>query len=298
MPVDFAAYKKNSVESRPNHGAAMNSARQVDPKYFSKGVPRFYTMDRRPMEKGRAAMTAQTQRPLTTAPGCHVDTEEYFGIAGAVGHNVAAGDPSRNKTDANPALALTNVTGERHGLGGYVVADFDNTRVISQQREHGSTTGGVKHFVSAGTTQPSDAPQTTVREQLHHRTNGFAAAAPVIRGARVQCTNKQLLKESKRGSQVVNTYVTAPQRTAEYKRAKLGDDLLVEQRCVPMAVRADTAVGRQMSHPQASVMYMNQALPGASSTANRNRLPEQNQFQDFTLARDSVKDNDLHIRIN
>ena len=298
MPIDFSSYKKNSVEARTNHGAAMNSAREIDPKYFSKGVPRFYTMDRRPMEKGRAATTAQTQRPTITAPGCHVDTEEYFGIAGAVGHRVSAGDSSRNKFDNTPALALTNVTGERHGLGGYTVAEFDNSRVISQQREQKSSSGVAKHFVSAGTVQPSDVPQPTIREQLHDQSNGFAAAAPVIRGASVQCTNRQLLKESKRGSQVVNTYVAAPQRTNEFRRAKMGDELVSERRYIPMALKADAPGNRQLSHPQASVMYMNQAPPGTSSTANRNRLPEENQFQDFTIARDTMKDNDLHIRIN
>jgi hypothetical protein len=300
MPIDHASYKKNTVEARPNHGAAINSAREVDPKYYSKGVPRFYTMERRPMEKGRAAVTAQTQRPAILTPGCHVDTEEYFGIAGAVGHHVGAGNQARNKHDNRPGLPLTNVTGERHGLGGYTVADFDNARVISQQREQG--TGGAAgvpaHFVPAGTTQPSDLPQPTLREQLHDQSNGFAAAAPVVRGARVQCTNKQLLKESKRGSQVVNTYVAAPQRTSEFRRAKMGDDLLAETRCVPMAVKADGHVHRQMSHAQASVMYMNQASAGTSSIANRNRLPEENRFQDFTIARDNVKNNDLHIRIN
>ena len=298
MPVDSASYKKNSVEARTNHGVALNSARQVDPKYFSKGVPRFYTMERRPLEKGRAAMTAQAQRPTVLTPGCQVDTEEYFGIPGAKGHHVNAGDSSRNRLDNRPGLPLTNVTGERNGIGGYTHADFDNSRVISQQREQSAGSGVAKYFVPAGTTQPSDVPQPTIREQLHDQSNGFAPAAPVIRGASVQCTNKQLLKESKRGSHVVNTYVAAPQRSAEFKRANLGDDLLKERRLAAAKFKEDNTRNRHMSHPQASVMYMNQAAAGESSTANRQRLPEQNQFQDYTIARDNVKGNDLHIRIN
>lgn len=298
MPVDHSSYKKNSVEARPNHGVAINSARQIDPKYYSKSVPRFYTMERRPMEKGRATVTAQTQRPHVQTPGCHVDTEEYFGIAGATGHHLNVARQSRDKTDTHPGLPLTNVTGDRHGIGAYVVAEFDNSKVVTQKREQESSSGIAKHFVSAGTTQPSDVPQPTIREQLHDQTNGFAAAAPVIRAARVQCTNKQLLKESKRGSRVVSTYVAAPQRTHEFRRAKLGDELLAESRCVPMAVKADGHVQRRMSLPQSSVMYTNQASAGTSSTANRNRLPSENRFQDFTLARDNIKTNDLHIRIN
>ena len=298
MPIDHASYKKNTTEGRTNHGAAMNSAREIDPKFYSKGVPRFYTMDRRPLEKGRAAVTAQAIRPAVETPGCHVDTEEYYGIAGARGHHVGAGDQSRNRPDNHPGLPTTNVTGERHGIGGYTHVDFDNTKIVNQQREQKSTNGIAKHFVPSGTTQPSDVPQPTIREQLHDQSNGFAAAAPVITGARVQCTNRQLLRESKRGSQVVNTYVAAPQRTAEFRRAKMGDDLLSETRCISYAVKADGHVQRSMSHPQASVMYMNQASAGTSSTANRNRLPTENRFQDFTIARDNVKNNELHIRIN
>lgn len=330
MPIDHSSYKRNSYASRPNHGAAANSARAVDPKYFSKGVPRFYSMERRPLEKGRAAATAPTHRSKFTGPGCHVDTEEYFGIAGATGHNVNAGDPSRNKSDERYGLPLTNVTGDRHGIGAYTVTEFDDARVLAQQREntrtHGVLTGdkraqtsartfvsaptkrdlvsrtehvgGAGHIVPTGTAQPFDTPQPTIREQLHDQSNGFAAAAPVIRAARIQCTNRQLLKQAKRGSQVVNTYVTAPERTAEFRKAKLGDDLLNDDRCVNFAVRGDQNFSRALSHAQASALYMNQANPGTSSISNRARLPEENRFQDYTIARDNLNKNDLHIRIN
>jgi hypothetical protein len=329
MPVDASSYKRNTYEARPNHGVALNSAREVDPKFFSKGVPRFYTMDRRPLEKGRAAATGPANRAKIITPGCHVDTEEYFGIAGAPGQNVQGGAWDRDRSDKRPGLPLTNATADRHGIGGYTMAEYDDAKMVSQQREsdrtHGILTGnrvaqttaqtfvhvptnralasrdqqgGAGHFVPAGTTQPSDLPQPTIREQLHDQSNGFAAAAPVIHGARVQCTDKQLLKESKRGSRVVNTYVNHAERTNDYRRAKLGDDLLLENRCVPMAVKSDTNVNRSMGHAQSSVMYMNQATPGDSSTANRFRLPEENRFQDYTIARDNVRSNDLHIAIN
>lgn len=298
MPIDHSSYKKNSVEARTNHGVAMNSAREIDPKYYSKSVPRFYTMERRPMEKGRSTVTAQTQRARVATPGCHVDTQEYFGIAGSTGPQIHSANQSRNRSDEHHGLPLTNVTGERHGIGGYTHADFDNSRVVTQQREQSGGQGIAKHFVPSLAVQPSDVPQPTLREQLHDQSNGFAAVAPVIRAPQIQCTNRQLLKESKRGSQVVNTYVAAPQRTNEYRRSKLGDDLLVASRCVPMAVKADGHSQRQLSHPQASVMYMNQASSGVSSTANRQRLPAENRFNDFTIARDNLKTNDLHIRIN
>lgn len=330
MPVDASSYKRNTFEARPNHGAAMNSAREVDPKYYSKGVSRFYTMDRRPMEKGRAAATGPAHRSKIVAPGCHVDTEEYFGIAGAPGQNVPAGISDRDRVDNRPGLPVTNVTGDRHGIGGYAVAEFDNAKMIAQQREttrtHGilkgdrvaqtaahtfvhapnnraissqrDQHGGAGHFVPAGAVQPLDVPQPTIREQLHDQSNGFAAAAPVLRGTRVQCTDKQLLKESKRGSHVVNTYINHAERTNEYRRAKMGDDLLLENRCVPMAVKADANPARMAGHAQSSVMYMNQATPGESSIANRFRLPEENRFQDYTIARDNVRANDLHIPIN
>lgn len=329
MPVDASSYKRNTYEARANHGTALNSAREVDPKFYSKGVSRFYTMDRRPLEKGRAAATGPSHRSKTVVPGCHVDTEEYFGIAGASGQNVQGGAWDRDRSDKRPGLPLTNATGDRHGIGGYAVAEYDNAKMISQQREntrtHGNLTGGrvaqqtahtyvhaptnralaardqqggAGHFVPAGAVQPSDLPQPTIREQLHDQSNGFAAAAPIIHGARVQCTDKQLLKESKRGSRVVNTYVNHAERTNDYRRAKLGDDLLLENRCVPMAVKADANVNRSMGHAQSGVMYTNQAGPGESSIANRFRLPEENRFQDYAIARDNLRSNDLHISIN
>lgn len=330
MPVDHSSYKKNSLQGRVNHGVAVNSAREVDPKFYSKGVPRFYTMERRPLEKGRAVYTAPTHRSTIPMPGCHVDTEEYFGIAGATGQNVQAGAASRDKSDVRPGLPLTNVTNDRYGVGSYAVAEFDDAKMISQQREstrtHGILTGdrraqkapntfvvaptkrdlltrhehmgGAGHYVPAGTTQPNDVPQPTIREQLHDQTNGFAPAAPVIRGATVQCTNKQLLKEAKRGSQVVNTYVAHAQRTDAYRRTKVGDDLLAEKRCIPMAVKPDGNIHRMLGHPQASVMYMNQAGPGESSIKDRARLPEENRFQDYTIARANLEKNEYHIRIN
>lgn len=329
MPVDHASYKKNSLEGRANHGAAVNSARTVDPKYYSKGVPRFYTMERRPMEKGRATVTGQSYRPSVAAKGCHVDNQEYFGIAGAKGHNVSAGAATRNKSDANHALPQTNVTGARHGVGGYTYAEFDNSKIVSQQRENTkghmnlsgdhkaqmapqnivtaptnraiattTYTGTAGHFVPVGTTQPLDLPQPTIREQIHDQTNGYAPAAPIIHAARIQCTDKQLLKEAKRGSQVVNTYVSGPQRSNEFRRAKMGDDLLSSERCINMAVKVDGKFNRIVSHAQSGSLYMNQASPGESSTANRQRLPEVNRFQDYTLARDNLKGNELHIPIN
>jgi len=332
MPIDPYAYKHNTLEGRVVSGSGVTAAREVDPKVYSKGISRYYTMERRPMEKGRAAVTAQTHRSIIPRVGhqCHVDTQEYYGIAGASGHNLPSSEWDRNRSDARPGLPLTNVTGERAGIGGFTNAHYDPAKFTAQQREKSTAltnvtgygyapqapnsfvapptqralteqgyTGGAGSIVPTGTALPGDVPQPTIREQLHDHSNGFAAAAPIIRGATVQCTDKQLLKKAKRDSQVVNTYVTLPDRIDEFRRSKIGDDLMAERTILPsMALRAVAPDNRIISHAQASSMYQNQAAPGVSSTANRIRLPEANPYQDYSLAKRVMKGNDLAISIN
>lgn len=131
-------YKRNTLEGRTNPGASGVAAREVDPRFYSKGVPRIWTMHRRPLEKGMAAVTSQAIRPLTSIKGqaqCHVDGEEYFGGAGMIGQNASASAWDRYKSDDNRGLPLTNTTGARAGTGAYTQSTFDRSRMENQQRE-------------------------------------------------------------------------------------------------------------------------------------------------------------------
>ena len=334
MPVDATGYRTNTLEGRIIPGGAQVTAREVDPQLTSKMPPRFWGIERRPLAKGRATVTARTHRPKIVRVEdrtCHVVGDEYFGGAGRAGQNVPAGGTDRHKNDVRPGLPLTNVKGG-DGLGGFSVASFDTARFTNQQREMDGTNGaltgygygpraqtqyltpntkrdlsscqgymgGAGHAVPTGTTQPLDLPLTTLREQLHDQSNGCAPAAPVLTGTRVQCTNKQLLRESKRGSQVVNTYIPGAQRTAEYARANLGFSQLpryvvnhenLRQKC-------DARDCRVTSHAQSSAIYWNEAAPGESSTRDRQRLPEANMYQDYSLAKTALKGNELAVHIN
>lgn len=332
LPPDLG-YKKNALEGRINPGTAVVTAREVDPKMYSKNIPRYWDMERRPLEKGRAAATGQSIRPETKIKGrgaCHVDTEEYYGPAGTLGHRVADGAWGRNASDGRPGLPLTNIASAASGMGGFVGTAYDRSRFDAQQREtpgqvasgavrgdqfrHQSSAsfvaapttrslqntgyGGLAgHFVSSGTAHPLDAPQPTIREQLHEQTTGLTGAAPITKGQTIQCTNRQLLKESKRGSQVINTYVTGAERTDAFRRARVGDDQVTARCQSRMAVKRDERPGTILSHGAAGAMYMNQATPGNSTTANRNKLPEVNPFQDYNIAKINLQTNDLHVSI-
>jgi hypothetical protein len=332
LPVDPFAHKHNTLGGRTNGGASLVNAREADPSFYSKGVPRFYDMDRRPLEQSRAAVNGPSQREQFTRgafPGCHVVGDEYFGTAGVSSQNVQAGGSSRSKNDDRPGNPLTNIAGQRAGIGAYTGAEYDGARFDSQRRESeqqssgGMITGnarrpqapnsfvthatnrdlslsaytsGAKLFVAAGESRPGDMPQTTLKESLHDQSNGRAAAVSSVRAASVQCTNKQLLKSAKRAGYVANSYVTAPERTDAFRRANGASAHSCGGGAVGVRVRVNES--RQMTHAASQSMYNNQALPGENTVLNRNKLPVQNTHTDFGIAREVLRGNDLAININ
>lgn len=333
LPPDVYSYKKNELPGVVVPGGAQVAARTVDPKFYTKGVPRYWDMGAaRPLEKGRATdITAQMVRPNQELKGCHTDTQEYFGIAGHSGPNGPAGAWSRNREDAINTNHTLNLTGARAGVGAFVDTNYDKTKFESQQRETrqdpsaGTLTGnqyrhqapntylvvpnnrslasveyagGAGHFVSTGEARPLDTPQTTLREQLHDKSVGQGIAAPTLTGVRVQCSDKQLLKESKRAGYVVNTYGALPERTDALRRAAFGGqyDLMVNRCQGGVAIRPENpAIQRTQGH---GAWYVNNAGPGMSTTANRNKLESVNRFQDYSLAKTVLQGNELHVAIN
>lgn len=336
LPPDAYSYKRNELPGQIVPGSAPVAARTADPKFYSKGVPRFYSMEQRPLEKGGAAVTAARVRPEVVRTAlCHTDTQEYFGIAGQSSHRVKDGDWARgaNERQKRPGpLPSTNITGDRAGVGGYVDWNYDPTKFQSQQREHkqspsdgmltgnhfpGQATntylvsptnrtltttpyGGVaRHYVASGESRPYDAPTTTLREQLHDHTSGPGIAAPTLTGATIQCTDRQLHKEAKRGKYSINQYVTMPERTEAFRRATFGQNAdLLANRCTKQSIK----VRIEPKQPQRPVghgtLITNNAAPGEDTNKGRNKLEAVNRFQDLNIAKVALQGNPLHIAIN
>jgi hypothetical protein len=259
-----------------------------------------------------------------------VGEEGYFGGAGMASHPQTAGEWDRDKRDDDLSpLPSTNVALSRHGTGAYVAHTYDDARLQSQQREsathgpgalkgdqyrhavprdfittatmrdmtHGPWQGGIGHFVPTTSNRPADAPQPTLREQIHDQNIQGAIAPAVVTGPTVTCTNLQLLREAKRGIHRSEGYVTGPQRTEAFRRANRGDDPLGDRIPGRVAVRDDgdmRAQARVGSHAASSTVYVNVMKPGASSNGH-NKLPEPNMRQDFSIAKNVLKDNPFHV---
>jgi hypothetical protein len=262
-----------------------------------------------------------------------VGEEQYFGGAGFPAHAQTAGEWDRNKRDDDLSpLPSTNVAIARLGTGGYVDKSFESHRFDSQQREsaphgpgalkgdqyrhatprdylaqptnrdlhHSPWQGGAGHYVSTTMTRPGDAPQPTLREQIHDQNIQGAAAPAVVTGPTVTCTNLQLLREAKRGIHRTEGYVTGPQNTDAFRRANRGDDPCGDRTVGRVAVRDDgggASQSRVMSHAASSVAYRNTASAGMSANAH-NRLPERNAREDFSIAKTVLKGNPLHVSIS
>jgi Family of unknown function (DUF5899) len=337
-PIDAWGYKLNHLEGRIVPGAAINSARSPEAVFYQHGVPRFYTQERYPMERGRATLTASTARSTIVQPCWGQDkiSEEYFGIAGVSGPNTTPGKESRNKGSL-PGMPVTNLKNVQAMSGGFVNR-HDPTRSQLQRRENGTMlAGGVtghassaeatysqsmydstptnrslcepskcEHYGAAGSVVPTgtkqydDEQRRTIREVTELRTNGFAAANPVIHAPTVECTKLQLLKASKRGSQVVNTHIAGPERNDVFREARLGDDIKAPTtRCfVPaQAVKDDNHRNSIVSHAASSTMYYNEAYPGEIQKQEP-KIPVQNKFLDLTIAKSQLQNNDLKVTIN
>ena len=262
-----------------------------------------------------------------------VGEEHYFGGAGFSAHAQTAGAWDRNKRDDDLSpLPSTNVAAARLGTGGYVDKSFETYRFESQQREsaphglgalkgdqyrhstprdyiaqptnrdlhHSSWQGGAGHYVSTSANRPGDAPQPTLREQLHDQNLQGAVAPAVVTGPTVTCTNLQLLREAKRGIHRTEGYVTGPQNTEAFRRANRGDDPCGDRTVGRVAVRNDGGApsqSRVTSHAASSIAYRNVASPGVSTNAH-NRLPERNAREDFSIAKTVLKGNPLHVSVS
>lgn len=330
-------YKINQLEARINVGSNRNAMRTADPSVSINRPPRVWDMNRRPPEPTMAAVTARTHRPEPGRIGMRCvddryEGDEYYGHARHFGPGVpddASNAHTRTRGDRNEGLPLTNVTGARHGTGGFAHASHDTQRMDAQQREQaghegmltgnhrramatdgqvvqptlrdtrgGAYLGTAGHMVPTGATRLPDTARTTLR-QTTAGPNDNGPAAPTRPRHMVQCTYQHLEKEAKRPT--VDGYFAAPQRTTEFRRANLGteaDPWEMAGMCKGkwVALRERDEANRMMSHGGSTRMYVNMAAPGERTTPS-NKLPETNTRQDFGLAHAVLKNNAYHVPV-
>ncbi len=333
MPQNVNEYRINQLEARINVGSSTNSMRPVDPNQTVNRPPRVYDINRRPPEKGMAAVTARTHRP-DLGLKCVDDRypgDEYFGHArhpGPALSGAVAFENTRVRGDQNMGFPQTNATGARNGVGAFTHAAFDTQRLESQQREqsgndgvltgnfkrptaptghvapqtlrgiastNGSYVGGAGHGVPTGSTRLATDARTTLRETTAGP-NDNGPAAPINKGPMVQCTYQHLEKEAKRPH--TEGYFAAPERTTEFRRANIGDpdpwELAGICKGKWIALKERVNENRQLSHAASHRMYVNMAPVGESANG-KNKLPELNNRQDFGLAQMVLKDNSYHV---
>lgn len=310
--------------------------RPADPVVRQNHVPRTFDIRRRPPERGRAAETAQTQRPdvLESLGDCdgRVVGDDYYGPRGLTGHRVHDTAATRDKDDSGMTQPLERNYGRAsEGIGAFAgYAAGDTAKIDWQQREQAgkiaAITGDqkrhvapstflmpatVRDLVSSGyggiagthvaarTVGALDTAKTTLRDVQDRDIVGHAARADV-KASSVMCTDMQLLKEAKRSTQLVENYVRSPQRTAAFKRTAAGESAVADDaaRCADVRLRDDASLGRIMSHAQGLANNSQPALPGGSG-----RVPNKLTFahprgRDFGMVGAQLATNDLHVSIS
>lgn len=188
VPVkNVGEYKKNTLQGRVNHGAPpiTNTASQAErPQYrvsASTGAL-VYDMDRRPLERGRAAVLAPAEIPEPDAPRrARVHDVDRFGNPARKGHEVRVAAESRHggrdDPDRNKALPVINVGAATSGVGAFTHAGFDASRLECQQREHAGGSGFVSAPVSATRAQAGHILPPTQRQLTSAPLTGPAGAA-------------------------------------------------------------------------------------------------------------------------
>ena len=293
MPIDAHGYKHNALVAPTNHGASRVAHRSTDPEHYSKGVPRFYDMDRRPMEKSRASTTGQAIRPDHTIKGNKYDSrEERYGPARGDGGVVQSSQWTRDRPDDIQVPGMLNPKGPRAPTA---PDSFDTNKFDGKRDSRTDYTGIIGSRVPVGTSR-DDRVRETIREshgEAFDRNTGILGSA--VKAPRIQCTDKQLLKASKRGDYSMNSYVAGPQNNDALRLAQ-GKETLHFSKCQgSMALKSDDNQSRMLTHGQSSQMYENRAAAGNHSRGGRNKLESENRFQDYGIAKAVLKNNDLAL---
>jgi hypothetical protein len=328
LPENVNVYRKNQLQARLQHGKG-TEMRPVDPIVRNNAPPRVWSMNRRPLEKGRASVTAQTQRPDVQPECVNRVHDSVFGHAfKSSGH---ATDPEQMNTrvrdDNNRGFDQTNVTSATtSAAGGYSVSHYDNSKFSSQNREQGSSVpsavrgstlrhlapsgyvtsartlrevgngeymGGAGHYNAHGYVRtPGDESRTTLRELVADK-NQLGPGKASVHAPMQQCTFKQLGKPAKRP--VVDGYFSGVERNAQFRQAMN----VSESTCVGTMYRNDERrlheENRVLGHPNSQAMYNNMAKIGKSGNSH-NKLPVVNMRQDFGMIGQQLQNNPYAIK--
>lgn len=153
IPVkNVGDYKKNNLEGRVNHGAApvTNTASQAAQPAFAPSQNAgalVYGMERRPLQRSRAAVLAPSEIPEQGdgVRPARVHGTDHFGNPARAGPAVSAGlearHGGRDNPDRNHGLPNINLGASSAGVGAFASAAFDPARLASCQREQGGGAG-------------------------------------------------------------------------------------------------------------------------------------------------------------
>ena len=316
MPKNVGEYKKNNLEGRVVPGGAPVATRPMDVDMPQFKPPTFWDMARYPLGPGKAAVNARSERPAIPQVGCggRVVGDDYFGGAGRKGTYAGHTTASRDRYDNNLATHETNVTGSRHGVGGFVNATHDIAKIQAQQREQigqydgvltGDTapkapemyimpntardvhkadaTGNPASAVEGGRARPMDPLDRTLREHLH--TEGQPGiAAPYIKGHTVTGTDKWLDREAKRYGQHLVNWMPSPHMATDAR--------------VPGIVQITPKQQVERAHVMPTVPTPSARAPPGATTTTYNKLPTQNGRLDLSIARTQLAANPLHVSVS
>lgn len=316
MPNNVGEYKKNNLPGGVVPGSSGVATRPMEVEFLKTGPPTFWDMERYPLAPGKAAVNARSNRPEVVHPGCggRLMGDEYYGGGGMSGHYSAATQPSRDRDDNNMNVHDTNVTGSRHGIGGFVNASHDLSRVVAQQREQAATYEGMLtgaqapkadpsyllpqthrsaqytemmgnpgSVVEGGRARPQDSWDRTLREQMHPQSQP-GVAAPYIKGHSVQATDKWMDRESKRYGQHLHNWMPPAHKATDVRvpglmqikpRVELFEAPILPTNPTPMAM-----------------------APVGQSTSTYNKLPPTNARLDLSIAKSQLASNQLHLAVN
>ena len=316
MPKNLNEHRLNNLPGGVVHGASAVAARPADVALAQFGPPRFWEQERRPTAPTKASVNAPSERSHQPMGACggRLVGEDYYGAAARTGTYAAHTQPSRDRSDNNPATHETNVTAATHGIGAFAKATLDPARFDAQQREQtqqydGMLTGAAApaanqlyllpqtnrslhvtdvagnpaSAVEGGRARPQDAVGRTLREQLHPQSQP-GVAAPYLRGHSVQATHKWLDRESKRYGQHVTGWMPPPHMATDVR--------------VPGLVQVKPRLQLE-ERPSLPTTFTPQGMaPVGQSTGTYNKLPPTNTRLDLSIAQSQLAGNPLHISVN
>ena len=264
MPADGLLHKSTELGGRVNPGGAIISNRASDVVLRHNNPPRVWDMSRRPLEKGMASVTAPSHRGkhTTVCPttACRVDGEYYTGVSSREGGYVNGQELTR-MDDRTTTSDLSNIDGPKAPGGYHTYSPGDTYRITSQHREKSTAPGPVE---------------------------------AVFKKERMYCSDKQMLKSSKRSTYHEPNYIAGPQRNDAMLLAKLGyrvSPYMAQHH--KMRVQSDSSENRLLSHPQSSAMQYapTQDVVGSFASNQKKITGDTNPRNDFTLASNALAGN-------